>query len=477
MNPEVEKLERWRIAPLDLPSSAIHDATEFPLDAIPSTLRRFVQEAAWSLPVPVDLIAVPLLVALGAAIGNSRSIRLKGGWTESAALYAVVVADPGSMKSPALRLVMEPIHEKQSELLKATQRENAERLNAATLPKSRKQEDTTALQNVRTWTSDPTVESLASLLAQNERGLLLHRDELAGWVKSMNQYKQGRGADRQFYLSCWSGESGTVDRQGREAMFLTHPFLSVIGCLPPDMLASLNTSDNSDDGFLHRILFSLPSPVPVRLTEFEISSEGRALYEQAISKLYELQPSDSEANVLPLTVEAFKYFKWWHDEHCRASEDAELRAGLRGFYSKYRGYFGRLALIHALASDPACMEVSITSVAAAADLINYFKTHAAKALPYLMRERPTADTRCESEIKRRLAQARWQTKREVQRGSNFLASMFNRHFDALLRSGFTAQREEERVDRRTGKTVRMTTFRAAAQEELDNRCDTNILTC
>ena len=40
--------------------------------------------------------------------------------------------------------------------------------------------------------SDVTVEGLAVLLADTWRGLLLIRDELAGWVGSFDQYKSGQ---------------------------------------------------------------------------------------------------------------------------------------------------------------------------------------------------------------------------------------------------------------------------------------------
>lgn len=74
---------------------------EFPLSALPPVLRRMVEEAAASIVCPPELVAVPMLAILGSAIGNSRAIRLKNGYTQGATLYAAVVADPGSKKSPA----------------------------------------------------------------------------------------------------------------------------------------------------------------------------------------------------------------------------------------------------------------------------------------------------------------------------------------------------------------------------------------
>ena len=52
---------------------------------------------------------------------------------------------------------------------------------------------------------DATVESLAPLLEDNPRGLLMTQDEGVAWVRGMGQYKGGRGGDRQFWLSNWSG--------------------------------------------------------------------------------------------------------------------------------------------------------------------------------------------------------------------------------------------------------------------------------
>ena len=44
--------------------------------------------------------------------------------------------------------------------------------------------------------SDITIEKVAELQAVNGRGLLLHRDEVSGWLLSMDRY--GGGGDRPF---------------------------------------------------------------------------------------------------------------------------------------------------------------------------------------------------------------------------------------------------------------------------------------
>lgn len=63
--------------------------------------------------------------------------------------------------------------------------------------------------------SDTTVEALAPILQANPRGLLLARDELAGWIGSFDRYagKGGAGADSANWLSMFNAESIIVDRK------------------------------------------------------------------------------------------------------------------------------------------------------------------------------------------------------------------------------------------------------------------------
>jgi hypothetical protein len=84
----------------------------------------------------------------------------------------------------------------------------------------------------------------------------LIRDELTAWITAMDQYKtKGRGSDRQFYLAAWGGEPVAVHRKVQD---VSHPFVSVCGCLPPDLLNWLHGEGPIADGFLDRLLFSYP---------------------------------------------------------------------------------------------------------------------------------------------------------------------------------------------------------------------------
>ena len=73
----------------------------FPLHALPPTLRRYLEEAAHAKEAPVEFVAVPMLAALGVAIGASRRFMIERTWLELPTLYTAVVAPPASGKSPA----------------------------------------------------------------------------------------------------------------------------------------------------------------------------------------------------------------------------------------------------------------------------------------------------------------------------------------------------------------------------------------
>src|SRR5829696_3961875 len=83
-------------------------AKSYPVEAMPESCRPLVREAASAIGCPPEFVAVPMLVILGSAIGNARTIRLKQGWEESPAIFGAVVAAPGEKKTPAQKVTIEP---------------------------------------------------------------------------------------------------------------------------------------------------------------------------------------------------------------------------------------------------------------------------------------------------------------------------------------------------------------------------------
>jgi hypothetical protein len=389
--PDTEEAGDWE------PGGAAEGGAPFPLTAFPPVLRNFASTVAASLQCPVDFIAVFMLAVAGAAIGAARRLRVRPGYEEGARIYAAVVAPPGSAKSPALRAVCAPIYAEQQRLHAEYRAAMAEYERALDTPASSAGASPRPVRPAmrHLYVGDVTVEALSHMLARSPRGLIKICDELTGWIMGMNQYKGGRGSDRQFYLSGWSGEPIKVDRRSNadDPLLVPDPFLSVIGGIQPGRLSELDAGDDGEDGFVHRILLVFPRPVGTRQWRWEGLPEApRAAWAGAISALYALAPGrddegEAEPVVLDFTPGARDVWEEWYNRHAREMTSADFPDLLTGPWSKQVAYAARLALIVHLLRG-ACGEdvgenVDAESLGKALELIAYFQSHARVIYPRL----------------------------------------------------------------------------------------------
>jgi hypothetical protein len=369
----------------------------FPLHALCGPLRGMAQAVAAAMPCPPDMPACMALAAAATAVGNTRELRVKPGWHERPRLWLAVVARPGSKKSPAAGAMLSPVRARQRQLREdfrqaMLRHEQAVEEWGLQPEKERGPRPRPPVER-QAYTVDATREALADLLAENPRGLLIHRDELAGWVRSLNQYKQGKGDDKQFWLSLWSGEDVVVNRRGRR-VFVEDPFVSVSGNLPPGVLPELNDEKGREDGFIHRILFAWPAPVRPGWTDDAPSGQVVEAYLSFFSeRLYHLAPSPGDLGrgspvVLDFTQDGKDCFVDYVNGLARDLDDDAFPDSLRGPWSKLEGYCARLALLTHLcrqaAGETASPGVDGHSAAAAVTLARYFQSHARRVYPHLL---------------------------------------------------------------------------------------------
>ena len=357
------------------------DVLPFPAQVFPEVVRKFVEEAAESCNCPVDFVAVPTLVTMGAAIGSFLQVEVKGGWTELPQLWAAVVGETGSGKSPALKHATKPL----ANLQRRMSRENKERRQ-----EPGRDNPITRVPPRQAMTTDVTTEALSELMDANPRGVTAVRDELAGWMRGMNEYKaRGRGSDRAFYLSLWSGSPVAINRKTLDVpICIDKPFVAVAGCIQPDMLSEFDDERGREDGFIHRILFAYPEPVPRKWSGAELRPETCEGFDSLFLEMRRVPTSNTPGDdslVLPLSLEAKKEWVSWVTRH--NSEFPELPSSLRGPWSKMISYCARFVLILHVAKSASeetfNRQVGKESVSSAILLAEYFKSHARKVYQHV----------------------------------------------------------------------------------------------
>jgi hypothetical protein len=427
----------------------VPEAAPFPEGVLPAAVEKFVKDVAFARACPPDYAALPVLVIAGSAIGASRVLEIKQGWRERPCLYGAVVGPPGSAKTPALKAVAGPVYDEQTRRLAQYKRDKQaweEDKEGRPVPK---------LETV--YVNDITIEKLAAVLQDNERGVVLIRDELTAWVTGMNQYRsQGKGADRQAYLSIWAGEPIRVDRKNQDdPVFIPHPFVGVIGGLPPALLPQLRGEKALWDGFLDRVLIAYAEPLPAKGEDWAcLSDESIQFWKKVLAHLWGLQPALSDygkcPRVLYLTVCGRRAWERLTARLAAELNRDDLPDAAKGHLAKAKGHAARLALIIHLLRQ-ACGEdvpenVDGESVDRAGRLADYFYNHCLKAHAAL-----GADREVEDALKvvhwiareRRKEFKRWEVHKDIKTQEHFQRiEDLDRPLDRLLKHQYIRVRHQ-----------------------------------
>jgi hypothetical protein len=133
-------------------------------------------------------------------------------------------------------------------------------------------------------TNDPTIEKVARLVLENPKGLMLLRDELSGWIGSLDRYG-GAGGDRAFYLESYGGRPYAVDRM-KDPEPIVVPSLSVVilGGMQPDRMVTLIFSGD-DDGLAARFIYVWPERTSPQRPKNPLPTGAKT----KLTKLYELE--------------------------------------------------------------------------------------------------------------------------------------------------------------------------------------------
>lgn len=373
---------------------AVAPYTPFPVDTLPTAVARYVAAAATAIGCDASFVALPLLACLGRAVGNTRTIRLKRSWCEPAIIWAAIVGKSGTHKTPAMAAATVFLEKRQADSIREyedalRQHEQDQALYDRAYADWKKSKTTTDpppwkpdQPSCRRYiTSDATIEAIANLLGCQSDGLLVVRDELAGWLSGMAEYKGGKGSDLGHWLAMWSATAMTVDRKSTKVPFIHIPRASVgvVGGVQPAILRQAIGREHRQNGLCQRLLLAMPEMTISGWTDATIDADAQDKMQQVFDRLFDLQPAaDADGNAEPFPLDLTPEAKTAFVEYFNAHE-VEMHAhddDLAAAWSKLRAYTARLALVFQLcgwadgqASDS---EVDQQSMIAAIELSRWF---------------------------------------------------------------------------------------------------------
>jgi len=325
------------------------DPPTLPRGILPNVIENLAVEQSKLIGCDPAAIAISCLVGCAAVIRDKIKVQPKANnseWMESARLWGLLVGDPSTKKSPAMKVAMAPLMEIDKRMARAYADAMAD---YERLPKPEKAK-VNQPKRTRLMVFNVTVEACQQIMKDSPDGVIAFQDEMTGWFGNMSKYSPGRSAqaDRSFWLKAYDGGYAPVDRIIRGQVFIENQSACLLGGIQLEPIRKI-ANECEDDGLLQRDLpVILKPPVP------ECDEPGNGAsddYRQLIETLYKLEPPrgshfDFNGTALRFDAGAQKYRNELDAKHCSLSAGVmSFNPKLASHIGKYNGIFARLCVV------------------------------------------------------------------------------------------------------------------------------------
>ncbi|MCI0663416.1 MAG: DUF3987 domain-containing protein [Acidobacteria bacterium] len=395
------------------------DLPEFPLDALPSWQRAFVDSLASSTQTPIDLAALMSLAVCSAAVARNVRVEARDGWEEPLNLFVTVALPPANRKSQVMADVTKPLYEYEREMILSSHERIAEEKSEysilvqelADLEKKCAKADVVDRDKLREETKakarelaarkvptapklivdDVTSEVLATILSEQGGRVALFSAEGGIFETLAGRYANGT-PNIDIFLKGHSGDDLRVDRRDRSE-HIVHPALTIGLAVQPDVLRGMIEKPGfRGRGLIGRFLYSLPQSTigNRKIRPGAMSTETRRTYHHNVYRLASIEPytndaGETEPRLIRFSKDADDYLAAFEEEiEPMLGIDGEL-AFIGDWGGKLAGATVRIAGIMHLAmhaesiSHKWPVEIEADTLKRAITIARYLLTHARMA--------------------------------------------------------------------------------------------------
>ena len=257
-------------------------------------------------------------------------------WFVPPSIWVALLGPSSSKKSPIIQATWAQLEHRQQIAMRAYA-EELRRWNA--LSEDEQKDIAPPAKPRRLVSHDATTEAFQDILKDQSCGIGYLRDELAGFIGSLDKYKgggKGGAADRAFYLQAYNGGPFVVDRVARGTVPVDNLLITLCGGIQPARLAEF--SNLADDGLWQQFV---PIIVPsAQMGVDEASGKGTVHYQRLIDRLL-----DRAYLVAAFSEAAHEIRELFETEIFDLERSAPLGGKFASFCGKLQGLFGRLSLV------------------------------------------------------------------------------------------------------------------------------------
>lgn len=437
LDADLEDEQEWT-PPKEL-RSELAPVASFDARLLPPSVRDHVMDYAARMDnASPDYAAISVMIAAGAVIGGTAQIQPKRkdtGWRLVPNLWGSAIGYPSAMKTPSLKCGLDLLAHSQKvldrEFAQRHSRYEAERainnvrradiearIEAATEAAASAGEGEayeTALSEVmrlqerlkaeqdepksrELMVNDATVESLAIMASKNPQGIMVFRDELSGWLASLDSPQ--RPNDRAFYLEGFSCRPYKQTRVSRAPINIDRLIVSLLGGIQPGKLAPVlaaRAAGGGDDGLLERLIQmsvfpDLKGEYRDAAPDYPAESRAKAVFEV----LTDTGCDEGQTPVYTFSEDAQEMWDEWATALKKREQSA--CADWQGILGKYPALCAKIALVYHLldAADGVDHEreafspsrrVTVRTLRCALRWMEYLESHATRITSYFRAEK------------------------------------------------------------------------------------------
>lgn len=345
----------------DVLSGNEHRTLKFPINVFSNDLVTMFKDLSERMDAPIEYLACSALVGASTLMDGTCQIDVlgDGSWIDYPILWNAIVGSASEKKSPCMKITTDIINKFDEDLYQKYKEGMAKYNNEMTdykieLSKYKQDKATTPdLQpphkpkppnNKMLSIQSTTVESLVTAMVENEgRGIGILVDELASFLKSLGQYKGGKGNDEEYFLQSWKRNKYRHKRKTTNEDFLVYPSHNILGSIQPKVLYKylFKGGFETTNGMIERWLFTCTDYKEKGKTELNKSKYDITPLQNTFKELYQM----TGLKTYKFAPDAQKAYIDYKDGITRLKNMDCITELMKTYLQKQTDYVARLSLV------------------------------------------------------------------------------------------------------------------------------------